>query len=239
MTRVHTQGRSALDGSIAAIGQRLFSTSTCIQTCVPISRQAHPRNGVQVSDNEEPRLEITEVRSAIDRAPLTYALEDQGTSLRINLRESVAPGNSTEVLIGFKGVVPEVDSDETGLTSHVVKQVSAALRGDREMRRPRNLNFRCRGVMLLGTSYPVLAVRDGDEWLRRLEASVGDTIFNEVADYKVELEVGPGIVVFTSAGEDQSNKPARENALLFSASALRDFAIIAGRNLQIGTSSSW
>ena len=118
-------------------------------------------NGVQVSDNEEPRLEITEVRSAIDSAPLTYALEDQGTSLRINLRESVAPGNSTEVLIGFKGVVPEVDSDETGLTSHVVKQVSAALRGDREMRRPRNLNFRCRGVMLLGTSYPVLAVRDG------------------------------------------------------------------------------
>ncbi len=88
--------------------------------------------------------------------------------------------------------MPEVDPDETGLTSHVVKQVSAALRGDREIRRPRDLNFRCRGVMLLGTSYPVLAVHDGDEWMRKLEPSVGDMIFNEAADYEVSIEVGAG-----------------------------------------------
>ena len=192
---------------------------------------ASPGNAVQIADNEEPRLEITEVRLPIDGTLLTHAIEDQGTSLRINLREPVAAGNSVEVLIGFKGVVPEVDSDETGLTSHVVKQVSAALRGDRELRRPRNLNFRCRGVMLLGSSYPVLAVRQSDEWQRKLEASVGDNIFNEVADYAVEIEVEPGVALFTSAGEDQ-NKPSRKNTSFFSAAALRDFAIIAGRSLR-------
>jgi hypothetical protein len=184
--------------------------------------------GSQAPENEEPRIEITDVRSA-DGSPLAYSIDDQGTILRVNLREQVAPGNSTELLVGFKGTVPEVDPDETGLTAHVVKQVSAALRGDREMRRPRDLNFRCRGVMLLGTSYPVLAVHDGDEWSRKLEPSVGDMIFNEAAEYEVKIEAAPGVLVFTSAGEDPNSSNGK--TLAFSAPNLRDFAIIAGRNL--------
>lgn len=190
-----------------------------------------PNNGSQSAENEEPRLQITEVRSAIDNAVLPYGLEDQGTSLRVNLREAVAAGRVTEVLIGFKGSVPEVDPDETGLTSHVVKQVSAALRGDREIRRSRDLNFLCRGVLLLSSAYPVLAVRNNEEWLKRLEPSVGDIIFNEVADYEVEIEAAPGVAVFTSAGEEQ-NKSSQGNSMFLSAAGLRDFAIIAGRNLR-------
>lgn len=188
-------------------------------------------SGSQRTETEEPRLEITEVRSAADGAPLTYSIDDQGTTLRVNLREQVPTGKSAEVVIGFKGNVPEIDPDETGLTTHVVKQVSAALRGDREIRSPRDLNFRCRGVMLLGTSYPVLAVHIGDDWVRKLEPSVGDMIFNEVADYEVKIDVAPGVVVFTSASENLS-KSASEKMPVFSAPALRDFAIIAGRNLR-------
>jgi len=184
----------------------------------------------QRTETEEPRIDITEVRSAADGTPLIYSIDDQGTRLRVNLREQVLPGKATEVVVGFKGNVPEIDPDETGLTSHIVKQVSAALRGDREIRSPRDLNFRCRGGMLLGTSYPVLAVHDGDEWARKLEPSVGDTIFNEVADYEVSIAVAPGVVVFTSAGEDE--KAGSEKTMVFSAPALRDFAIIAGRNLR-------
>ena len=180
---------------------------------------------------EEPRIEITEVRSAGNGAPLTYSIDDHGTTLRISLREQIASGKSTEVVIGFKGHVPEVDADETGLTSHVVKQVSAAIRGERELRRPRDLNFRCRGVMLLGTAYPVLAVHEGDEWVRKLEPSVGDLIFNEVADYVVKIEATPGVVVFTSAWEKE-NKSDGEKSTVFSAGPLREFAIIAGRNLR-------
>ena len=187
--------------------------------------------GSQRTEIEEPRIDVTEVRSAADGTPLIYSIDDQGITLRVNLRDQVPPGKSAEVVVGFKGNVPEIDPEETGLTTHVVKQVSAALRGDREIRSPRDLNFRCRGVMLLGTSYPVLAVHDGDEWVRKLEPSVGDTIFNEVADYAVKIAVAPGVVVFTSAGEGQNNS-ASEQTAVFSAPALRDFAIIAGRNLR-------
>lgn len=187
-------------------------------------------SGTQLTEIEEPRIDITEVRSAGDRTPLTYSIDDQGTTLRVNLREQVLPGKATEVVVGFKGIVPEIDPDETGLTTHVVKQVSAALRGDREIRTPRDLNFRCRGVMLLGTAYPVLAVHDGDEWARKLEPSVGDTIFNEAADYEVTITIAPDVVVFTSGAEDE--KSGNERPVTFSATGLRDFAIIAGRNLR-------
>ncbi len=178
---------------------------------------------------DEPKLEILEVRTGLDDTPLFTSLDDQGTTLRINLREPVAPGNTTEVVIKFKGSVPEIDRDETSLTTHVVKQVSAALRSDREMRRARDINFLCRGVMLLGASYPVLAVHDGDDWRRKLEPSVGDFVFNEAADYEVTVGVPPGVEVFTSGTETTKSDKSGQT---FAASALRDFAILAGRGLR-------
>lgn len=180
-----------------------------------------------VTDSDEPRLEIVEVRAGSDDTPLFTSLDDQGTTLRVNLREPVAPGNSTEVFIKFKGTVPEIDRDETSLTTHVVKQVSAALRSDREMRRARDINFYCRNVMLLGSAYPALAVHDGDEWRRKLEPSVGDFVFNEAADYEVTVATPAGVEVFTS-GSEKSDK----NGQTFTATALRDFAILAGRGLR-------
>ena len=181
------------------------------------------------ADADEPRLDIVEVRSAADDSPLVSSLDDQGTTLRVNLRENVAPEASAEVVIKFKGSVPEIDRDETSLTTHVVKQVSAALRSDRETRRARDINFRCRGVMLLGSAYPVLAVHDGDEWRRKLEPSVGDFVFNEAADYEVTVATNSGVEVFTSGTE--TGPRSEKTGQTFTAPALRDFAILAGRGL--------
>jgi Peptidase family M1 domain len=182
------------------------------------------------SEADEPRLDILEVRAVHGDTPLYFFLDDQATTLRVNLREPVAPKSSVEVSIKFKGVVPEIDPDETSLTTHVVKQVSAALRSDRETRRARDINFRCKGVMLLATAYPVLAVHDGDEWRRKVEPSVGDVVFNEVSDYEVSVNVPAGVEVFTS-GSEAASKPAKATHA-FTGVALRDFAILTGRNLR-------
>ena len=178
-------------------------------------------------EEDEPRLEITEVRSTPGGPMLNYSLEEQGTVLRVNLREPVSARGSTEVFIGFKGAVPEIDAEETGLTTHVVKQVSAALRAEREVRRARDINFRCRSVMLLGTAYPVLAVHDRGDWQRKVDPGIGDIIFNEAADYDVSVNATPGVAVFTS-GDDTGSTGER----LFSGKALRDFAILAGPSLR-------
>ena len=177
---------------------------------------------------DEPRIQILDVRAAGEDIALLTALEDQGTTLRVNLREPVAPGSAAEVVIKFKGSVPEIDRDETSLTTHVVKQVSAALRSDREMRRARDINFLCRGVMLLGTAYPALVVHDGDEWRRKVEPSVGDFVFNESADYEVSVTTAADIEVFTSGMETGPRSEKRT----FTATAMRDFAILAGRGLR-------
>ena len=187
-------------------------------------------NNSSSAENDEPRTEVLEVHSLSNHVPLAFSLDDQGTTLRVNLRESIAPQGITEISIKFKGTVPEIDPDETSLTTHVVKQVSAALRSDREIRRARDINFRCRGVMLLATAYPVLAVHDGDEWRRKIEASVGDIIFNESADYEVTVAAAPGIEIFTPGVEVQSR--SRNGARTFTATAVRDFAILAGRGLR-------
>src|ERR1041384_2404066 len=182
------------------------------------------------AEPDEPRIDILEVRTGADNVLLFSALDDQATTLRVNLREPVAPEASTEVVIKFKGSVPEIDRDETSLTTHVVKQVSAALRSEREMRRARDINFLCRGVMLLGSEYPVLAVHDGDEWRRKLEPSVGDFVFNESADYEVTVTTDQGVEVFTSGTETGPRN--EKNGQTFTASALRDFAILAGPGLR-------
>jgi len=64
---------------------------------------------------DEPRLEIVEVKSADKGTSLPFILEDDNTILRVNLREDVPSQQSVEVLIKFRGEVPEIDPDETGL----------------------------------------------------------------------------------------------------------------------------
>lgn len=185
-------------------------------------------NGGGAQESDEPRLDILEVRAGTDETPLFSSLDDQGTTLRVHLKEQVAPESWAEVIIKFKGTVPEIDRDETSLTTHVVKQVSAALRSDREMRRARDINFSSRGVMLLGSAYPVLAVREGDDWRRKVEPSVGDFVFNETADYEVTVSTNSGVQVFTSGTESARS----DKGETFTGSALRDFAILAGRGLR-------
>jgi len=180
--------------------------------------------------SDEPRLQILEVLDAAN-APLPHSLDDQRGTLRVNLREQVAPAAAAEIRIRFQGDVPEIDPEETGLATHVVKQVSAAVRGEREIRSARDINFRCRGVMLLGTSYPVLAVHDGDEWRRKLEATVGDFVFSEAADYEVRVETAAGVNVFAPGLETASTSGERQSRT-FSGQALRDFPVLASRGLR-------
>jgi hypothetical protein len=181
--------------------------------------------------SDEPRLEITGVRSASDGALLMYDLDDLETTLRVNLREPVAPNAATEIEIKFKGSVPEIDPEETGLVTHVMQQVSAALRGARELRRPRDTNFRCRGELLLGSFYPVLAARTGDDWLRKIELSIGDTAMAEVADYEVTVTAPRSVAVYAPVAAQAATQKEELTSTTFTADNLRDFAIIAGQDL--------
>ena len=181
--------------------------------------------------SDEPRLQIVEVRGTGGGTPLLFDLDDQETTLRVGLREALAPKAATEIEIKFKGRVPEIDPEETGLVTHVVQQVSAAIRSTRELRRARDTNFRCRGVMMLGTSYPVLAARDGDDWFRKINPSIGETIMTDVADYDVTIEAPSNLAVFGPVAPQTVAQTGNVDSTAFTADSLRHFAIVAGTNL--------
>lgn len=186
-------------------------------------------SGEEVVD--EPRLQILEVKTAND-APVPFTLEDQETTLRVNLRDLIAPKGATELVITFKGVVPEIDPEETGLVAHVMQQVSAAIGSAREIRRSRGINFRCRGVLFLGTWYPVLAARPDDDWLRRMEPSIGDALVADVADYQVTINAPQNVSVFTPVEASNVTQKEARTVSTFSAENLRDFLVIAGNNMR-------
>ena len=184
----------------------------------------------QITD--EPRLEIVEIKSANTQVLLPFSLDDQETTLRINLREPIAPNAFAEIIIRFKGSVPEIDPEETGLITHVMQQVSAAIGSTREMRRARNINFRCRGVMLLGSSYPILAARNGDDWFRKLEPGIGDALVTDVSDYEVTVDAPAAVTVYAPVMANALSTKEGINSSTFSAENLRDFAILAGSNMR-------
>jgi hypothetical protein len=180
---------------------------------------------------DEPTLKVTEVRVA--GRTLTTSADDEGATMRVQLRESVQPGASVEFEIAFNGTVPEIDPDETSLPAHVVQQVGAALRDTREVRRARDANFVSRGVMLLGSFYPVLAARDGGDWQRKVEPSVGDNFFTDVADYDVTVNTPGEVKLFASCDETLNAESGRNGGRVFQCEASRGFALVAGRTLRM------
>lgn len=201
-----------------------------MRTSVQRAAQAYgPAASNPDTASDEPRLEVTGIRSARTNEPLPFTLEEQGKTLRVMLREAVAAGASTEISLEFRGSVPEIDADETGLLAHLVQQVGAVLRGEREMRRARDMNFSSRGVLLLGVSYPILAARENDDWQRKIEQSIGDPIYADVADYRVEIRTSASLPLFTSGEEIRE---AAEGARVFTGENMRSFAILAGRSLR-------
>ncbi|PYT02482.1 MAG: hypothetical protein DMF65_06485, partial [Acidobacteria bacterium] len=179
---------------------------------------------------DEPRLEVSDVRAASQT--LATTAEDEGATLRVQLPGAVTVGASVEVELTFKGTVPEIDPDETSLPAHVVQQVGAALRDTREVRRARDTDFVSRGIMLLGSFYPVLAAREGGDWQRRVEPSVGDNFFADVADYDVTVNTLGEIALFTSGQETFNAEFGRNSSRSFKGESLRGFALVAGRTLR-------
>ena len=177
---------------------------------------------------DEPRLDVT--KATAGGQPLALSYEDGGATLRVQLRDAVAAGAVGEVELSFRGTVPEIDPDETSLTAHVIQQVGAAMRETREVRRARDTNFSSRGVMLLASFHPVLAAREGGDWLREVEPTVGEAVFADVADYDVRVVAPAGVNVFSPA--EGARERGADAAHVFSGENLRGFALVAGRALR-------
>lgn len=215
------------DRPTASLYFHLYPNLRAVELKPPVETEHRQAQSTNAAD--EPKLEVTDIRAADGATPLNFTLDDAQTTLRVNLREPVAPGGTVELSLIFKGTVPEIDPDETGILAHVVQQVDAALRSAREVRRARDINFFCRGLMLLGVAYPILAVRNGGDWQRRVEPSIGDTVFADAADYRVAVNAPAQQKLVTSGVEMPATQDGSRS---FTGRNLRSFAVVAGTNLR-------
>jgi hypothetical protein len=55
----------------------------------------------------------------------------------------------------------------------------------------------------------VLAARTGGDWRRKVEASIGDMLYTDVADYHVRIEAPNDMAIFASAAELASDHSER------------------------------
>jgi hypothetical protein len=205
----------------------------------PNLRPEAPRDGPRAEarpetnagdDADEPRLEVT--RAAQGGRPLEILTENGGATIRVQLREAVRRGASVEVELAFRGSVPAIDPDETSLSAHVVQQFGAALRDSREVRRARDTNFFSRGVMLLGSFHPLLATRSGGEWRRKIELTIGDTVYADVADYDLSVTAGGDVALYAPAAPEREGDDGPAAARLFRGQNLRGLSLLAGRSLR-------
>lgn len=199
---------------------RWTNTGTRPETSLYFHLYPNLRADDETDEAASPRLNVERVRVKGRERP--FVIVDRATSLRVPLW--IAPGESVEVEIEFRGTFPEVDIEETTLLAHLVNQIDAVWRNRREQLSGRHLHFRSGDVVLLGACYPVLAARENNGWSRRVEASVGDFLHAEVADYEVEIESAPDAEIFTSGEEEAKGR--------FSGRSLRNFAILVGRGWQ-------
>jgi len=137
--------------------------------------------------------------------------------------------------VASKGTVPEVDPDATGLTSHVVKQVRTAVAATGKFAVAR-VNFRCRGVMLLGTASrcsPCATVRMD---ATKSNSAGGDMIFNEERSMKVSIAGAPALPLQrqpakTEASQRRKTRPCRGPACAT--------AIVDGRKPDVKSKPKW
>src|SRR5205085_8534115 len=84
----------------------------------------------------------------------------------------------------------------------------------------------------LGGFYPVLAAREGGDWRRKVEPSVGDNFFADVADYDVTVNTPGEVRLFASCDETSGAEFGRSSSRGFKGESLRGFALVAGRGLR-------
>lgn len=209
----------------------LYANKHPVVIAAEVENKSSEDSAAQSDSSEFPEIIVTDVRLVKENRPLSFAPDDRRTSLRVELPFALTPGASIELILDFKGTVPEIQIEETLLLAHITRQINAVLRRERETSSAREYNFASGNLMLLSTPYPVLAVREEDDWQRKIEAkTIGEFVFTEASDYEVTVESARDTEIIAPS-EEQTETRGKNVLRRFTGKNLRDFAIVATRNL--------
>ena len=142
----------------------------------------------------------------VDGRSARYAIEgEDDTLLRLDLRESLAPGEPVTIHLSFQTSLP------------------AAL--ERFGYGPTTYNF--------GNWYPIIAVYEKDGWRLDPYHTIGDPFYSEIANYRVEINLDADLVAAASGDIIWEEISGESKTVVFSGERMRDFAWVASRHFKV------
>ncbi|MDB4931492.1 MAG: Aminopeptidase, partial [Myxococcaceae bacterium] len=145
----------------------------------------------------------------------------------------VAPGGRLRVAIDLTATLPAIAPGRTNLMAQGMESMSALSSG--ESGGDYGLLAVGDGVVSLANFYPVLARRVGGRWERTDGGAVGDLGSDELSNVHATLDFPAGYTVATTGVALRRAEANGRLRVEVGASVVRDFAVMAGAQLEVAT----
>lgn len=145
----------------------------------------------------------------------------------------VAPGGRLRVTLELEATLPQIAAGRTNLMAQGMESLSAMSAG--ESGGDYGLLAVGDGVVSMANFYPVLARRVGDRWERTDSGAVGDLGSDDLSNVRARIDLPAGYTVATTGVALRRTEAAGRLRVEVGASAVRDFAVMAGAALEVAT----
>jgi hypothetical protein len=149
------------------------------------------------------------------------------------LRTPLAPGGRIKVQLELEGTLPEIDRSRTNILAQGMESLS--MLGAGESSGDYGLLAKGEGITSLANFYATLARRDGGRWEREDGGHVGDLGSDDLANVHATIDTPAGYTIATTGitlGATTTRDRVRSEV---AAVAVRDFCVMASRELQVAT----
>ncbi len=145
--------------------------------------------------------------------PADFALEPEGSVLRLPLLPALQPGEQTTVTLEFGVVVPEDSTAGYGLLGL------------------------SKGILSLSHIYPMIPVYDDEGWNVEVPPEYADLVYADVATFEVTVDAPAGLVFAASGLQISQTVEGQRQVVTFAAGPARDFQLAASRDFERRTAA--
>ena len=158
------------------------------------------------------QIEVSNV--TVDETPASTSLENSDTSLRVDLDQSLAPGESVQIDMDFQLKLPETMGGNYGLLGYFDD------------------------VLVLDTFYPMIPAYDENGWYSEVPMENGDLTYNDASFYLVEVSAPADMVLAASGSVVETDTQDGVQTLTIAAGPARDFFLAGSYDFTV-VSQEW
>jgi hypothetical protein len=189
-----------------------------------------------ISPSDEDAAGVSINRATANGRELRFTPRSRQPLIKVDLPSKLGPGQSIALTLEFSAHVPAVQREEASLLAHFLQEVNDAISDEHPARDTRDVFFAGEEAMLLGSFYPVLAVRPSQFSDQTLVAGAGSILFSETADYEVSVTTEKGLTIIAPAVEAErkssSARPSAPNTPSESGPRPRQTIVFRGQKLR-------